>query len=303
MKDELKKRCKKSSMIYSMKQLLKFYNDEIKSNHKTEWIFRGQPEDDPLSSVLEREIRNLNLNLKDAFYIEYSLLDRFKRNLHIYDTSLPRELTTVEYLALMRHWGGPTRLLDFTYSFYAAVFFALENVKSDQTGPAVVWAIDSFWIVKQAMRYCLKLNYKDFMPGKYEKHFIKYFGSEDVEQPLIYHITPDLLNPRLAVQQGTFLCPADIRLSFLENLQNILPEKGDIYKRIKLIRIHKSARKTILRELYRMNITKASLFPDFGGFTESIKTMMLFSTTLEVYKDKWDAVKLIEQKKCDKCGI
>lgn len=293
---KIKKRCKRSLMIYNWNELLKFYEDEIQSNYRTEWIFRGQPKDYPLSPVLEREIINLDLNLKNAFNIEFALLDRFKRNIHIYDPSLPRELTTVEYLALMRHWGGPTRLLDFTYSFYVAVFFALENVKNDQKRPAVVWAIDSFWLVNQTMKVFLELDYEDFMPGKYEEHFIKYFRSEDV-QPLIYHITPNLLNPRLTVQQGTFLCPADIRFPFLENMQNILPKKGDIYKRIKLFRIHKSARKKILRELYRMNITKASLFPDLSGFTESLKTMMLFPTTLKVYKDKRNAVNLFESKK------
>ena len=35
----------------------------------------------------------------------------------------------LEWLALMQHYGAPTRLLDFTRSPYVACFFALEELK------------------------------------------------------------------------------------------------------------------------------------------------------------------------------
>src|SRR5438093_2893211 len=42
-----------------------------------------------------------------------------------------RRIRTLEWLALMQHYGAPTRLLDFTYSFWIALFFAFEEAEND----------------------------------------------------------------------------------------------------------------------------------------------------------------------------
>ena len=286
---KIKEKAKKQPAIRNWGQLLEFYENEIKKKYDTEWIFRGLSTDYIPSPALEREIKNFTLKQKDAFDIEFGLLDKFKRNLHLYEPSLPHDLTIVEYLAMMRHWGAPTRLLDFTYSFYVAVFFALEKVDKKQKKHAVVWIIDSIWLEKQARESHLKLEKKDFMPGKNDDHFKKYFYSENVK-PLIYQVTPGLLNSRLAIQQGTFLCPSNIKYSFEKNFQNILPHMQNVYDKIKLIMIHPSARDEFLRELFRMNITRATLFPGLTGFTESLKTMMLFKTSMQAYSNKRKAL-------------
>src|SRR6058998_3676205 len=42
-----------------------------------------------------------------------------------------RRIRTLEWLALMQHYGAPTGLLDFTRSFWIALFFAFEEAESD----------------------------------------------------------------------------------------------------------------------------------------------------------------------------
>ena len=44
----------------------------------------------------------------------------------------------MEWLALMRHYGAPCRLLDWTHTFWAAVFFAIEKA----TDFCSVWVVD-----------------------------------------------------------------------------------------------------------------------------------------------------------------
>jgi FRG domain len=56
---------------------------------------------------------------------EHWMLYEFKKRYHLYSSVLPAPSDNVEWLALMQHHGAPTRLLDFTDSFYVAVHFAI----------------------------------------------------------------------------------------------------------------------------------------------------------------------------------
>jgi hypothetical protein len=64
-------------------------------------------------------------------YIEKDILTQFQRRAHQYINSPPALSEPVEWLSIIRHYGGPTRLLDFTYSFFIGAFFAMEVAKTD----------------------------------------------------------------------------------------------------------------------------------------------------------------------------
>lgn len=61
----------------------------------------------------------------------------FQRKAALYIEHEPDKDNFLEWLSLMRHCGAPTRLMDWTYSFFIAVYFALAE-KLD----GVVWALD-----------------------------------------------------------------------------------------------------------------------------------------------------------------
>src|ERR1051325_10040142 len=103
------------------------------------WRFRGHTVSSwRLSSRLEREAKQVGCEIDKLANRERWILREFRRRAHHYLTNLPDENQLIEWLALIQHHGGPTRLLDFSYSFYVAAFFAMEFA----TGDAAIWAID-----------------------------------------------------------------------------------------------------------------------------------------------------------------
>jgi len=94
------------------------------------WIFRGQPnsKDQPRPS-LERLAEKFSISFGTLPELESALLRHFNRQAHLYVANLPKDEDTIEWLALMRHYGAPTRLLDWTFSFFVGLFFGVRNSK------------------------------------------------------------------------------------------------------------------------------------------------------------------------------
>ena len=72
---------------------------------------------------------------------ENIMIDEFKRMIcfdhYLGDKTLP-------YLMMMQHYGIPTRLLDFSYSLFVALYFAYENTENperDDEPERAIWAI------------------------------------------------------------------------------------------------------------------------------------------------------------------
>ena len=93
-----------------------------------EWVFRGDSSDRPLQSTLERLSEGLRTSSIPVRKLERLLYSDFKRSFRVHEPSHEHTDDDILYwLSLMRHFGAPTRLLDFTYSFFIATFFALEK--------------------------------------------------------------------------------------------------------------------------------------------------------------------------------
>jgi hypothetical protein len=70
------------------------------------------------------------------------------------------------------------------------------------------------------------------------------------------------------------LIPGDVSRSFEDNLTS----HPDLQKKLVKFKINSTSpvRKKILLNLYRMNISRASLFPGLAGFAESLRTRLAF---------------------------
>lgn len=273
--------------------LLVHYDKFQKSGKK--WIFRGLPKAAySLETSLERALRDFGVSLSEAARFEKSLMHQFRRQAQKYAIDLPSDKEAMTWLTLMQHYGTPTRLLDWTYSFFVAVYFAVE--RADSGAPSAVWCINAAWcadqydaILKAIDGASLKLL-KDRDPYiRSTKTFAKVI---DRKKPMlnVYPGNAFALNERLIIQQGFFLIPCDISRSFEDNLEALLARDPHYREHFVKIVIDGGVdlRREILTNLYRMNITRASLFPGLQGFAESLRTQIASpSVLLNRHAGKW----------------
>jgi hypothetical protein len=227
------------------------YLSMISDSPYQNWAFRGQRDASaPLFSALSRYFMSFHVNPRAWSRQEERILRIFKRKaIHFLDVVPDRE-DDFEWLALMQDHGAPTRLLDFTWSPYVASFFALHNTTTE----AVIWACNPVEIEK-VNRVDLK------QPGNFRKQFLS--GSGD----FVCLGEPYAMNRRLIAQSGTFLIPAVLDKSIEEILRDYPNPRNTLTK---FILPADRIREKGMRELYRMNITQATLFPDLDGLARSL---------------------------------
>jgi hypothetical protein len=235
-----------------------------------EWIFRGSLESRDLETTLERACGKWNIPEKDRPYVERELIREVERKAFGLGIPLPGHVDYMWWVSLMQHYGAPTRLLDFSYSPYVAAYFALERLFfcARREEQAVIWAIQHRFVwdrVKTMIPEPEKLNMiersaigsLDFMFDPYK-----------LMKPFVMHVNAYYLHDRVTVQQGVFVCPTNISVSFEESFRFVGDiGNGDIVRRLVLPR---DVIKTGLPELQRSNIMRHSLFPGFGGLAESL---------------------------------
>ncbi len=247
--------------------------DKIKSLGYA-WIFRGQSDATwELKTSIERWI--LSQQFGDSEFGETVLLGEYKKGAsHYLRSSLELPKTTLEWFALMQHYGAPTRLLDFTQSFYIACFFALDGAL-DKDREAAVWAFDYFGCKIKAIEihnqfHSADKNHKPLVQGTdlaNEENFRRVFLNDPKVPNFIYPIVPYNQSERLKIQQGIFLCPSTANQSFMEQLEAM----GNCPKFVKKFTISNSFRHEAIRDLNLMNINNATLFTGLDGYSRSLR--------------------------------
>ena len=233
--------------LKSWEQYLSMISDSPYQN----WAFRGQRDAAaPLLSALSRHFIAFGVDPRAWPQQEERVLRIFKRKaIHFLD-HIPDRDDDFQWLALMQDHGAPTRLLDFTWSPYVAAFFALDRT----THEGVIWACNPMAIAKPKA-----VDLK--RPGNFRKYFLSGGG------PFVWLGEPYAMNRRLIAQSGTFLVPSVLDKS-IEAILREYPRPENTL--IKFILPADKIREKGMRELYRMNITQATLFPDLDGLARSL---------------------------------
>jgi hypothetical protein len=249
---------------------------------RSQWVFRGHGSSKwSLETTFERNLRRFPPTGKPKLRIEGALLRRFKRQAHHYLADVPQNDSWLEWLALMQHFGAPTRLLDWTYSFFVGLYFAVE----DATRPAALWALNKDWATTRATTAVgakawstLELDQNAVEPSTFAALFAR---PKRERVPFVCPINPYRFNERLSIQQGTFLCLGDIDRSFEDNLIG-MGSSAELRKNVTkcVISLDKSARREVVIRLLRMNVTRTSLFPGLDGFSRALGWWLAVPTTL-----------------------
>ncbi|MEX2262030.1 MAG: FRG domain-containing protein [Bryobacteraceae bacterium] len=238
--------------------------DLITDSPYSNWAFRGQREEFwPLLTTISRHFRDFQIEPEVWPQQEERILRIFKRKAHHFLTHPPDSDDEFQWLALMKHHGAPTRLLDLTWSPYVAAFFALERC----VGEAAVWALNPSQISlleRQTVRKkrIIRPRKMDLrLRGNYRRYYLQ------GQIPFLHVGEPQAMNLRLIAQSGTFAIPGILTESMEEILSGYPDPENTL---VKFILPSEKVRDKGLRELYRMNITNATLFPDLDGLARSL---------------------------------
>jgi hypothetical protein len=247
------------------------------------WIYRGQRcAGWRITSSLERHARRMQWP-RPLADLEMGIYRRFQRHAHLFVESMPSEEDVIEWLALVRHFGAPTRLVDWSYSFHVALFFAARTADpTDDRDDAVeedrcaaVWALDSNWLEQRAYDVLRAQDAEDVMAAYrddlYCRRWATYGAVYNRRPPVPFVLKQNCwrLNERIVTQQGVFLCPGDVERGFEENLAALVRTE-DCGVHVKKLIFPTAIAIRLMQRAYRSGISLATLQPGLEGFIRSL---------------------------------
>jgi hypothetical protein len=247
--------------------------DELTNFAEKTYVYRGQQCDKwRLMTRLDRFCKRWRIvTAKKRRAAELNACRDFRRAYHQYGLHIPAQGFGLEWLALMQHYGSPTRLLDFTYTIYVAAYFALEN--AEPPASAAVWRINPRWAMHESIDLLSNAGHSQ-APALGEPY---HEGSEAVCNETLLHErsvlcacpqTPFRLNERLRIQMGVFMVPGRADFDFEDNLRALPGHKQE--ENVLKIVIPTRYGKVALPELFDMGLSRRSLFPGLDGYAKSL---------------------------------
>lgn len=216
------------------------------ADFKKNWIFRGQSNEWPLDSGLRRALDMLG-EQKNHLDAERQVLSHFRDNAHLFDPLLPKDVGNFEWAARMQHYGGPSRLLDFTRSFWVAAFFALELNSARKVEKPLVWAVEGCTLYEAVKKRMdgdglwedvdsgLRKDKREFDDRLYSDKMrasrlicgrsIWGDGSEPEpkQHDLALYVESGWTDKRIVAQSAAFICPLSVDRTVAECVVSSLP--------------------------------------------------------------------------------
>jgi hypothetical protein len=223
-----------------VKCIVEIKKGQVEEHNENDLLFRGQPCDKPLLPKLGRA----KPRGEKRGDMERLLLDKFKRESLPFKEFEPQD--DWDWLALAQHHGLPTRLLDWTRSSLAALWFAVRDPPArtdDGKGleNGIVWVLCG--------------HKEDFQQGTTGRHPL-----DNKLRTLIFR--PKAIARRIVAQSAVFT----VHKLMSDSGNFVALNKNRRYKKklMKLI-VPPEAFPGIRKDLNMFNTNAALLFPDLDG--------------------------------------
>ncbi len=194
---------------------------------------------------------------------EATLLKQFKQSAMMLISSKPAD--SFDWLFLMQHYGVPTRLLDWSESPLAALYFATNE--KENPSDAALWSLRPSELNKAAGIH--NVHETGFIPSFEDEELTNYsveaLSQNDRTQlkPLATIATRN--NARIQAQQGVFTIHHHARTSV---------EDVDAHEHIIKYEIPADSKVYISGQLALLGFTKFQLFPELASIGENIKGVL-----------------------------
>ena len=227
--------------------------EEAKEADNVFWSFRGQRKEEWHLSIDHHSVKNakpddedVNGDKYDKWFSQYK-----KRMLHSREHDYLNEKNPWWWLFYAKHHYLHTRLLDWSSNPLVAIYFAVENILSQQDDEVegAVWA--------------LKVNDKHFRTAEdlYTKYKLDPSCGRDRSKKKWFMINPEPVTQRIVLQSGKFTYHPGKNPKGIDEMKR---RPGEELIKI-TIKGGENVNAKIRKQLGIMNIHHASLFPSPSG--------------------------------------
>jgi hypothetical protein len=280
------------------------------------WIFRGQSDYGwGLGTSLQRAFNKAGIfDPTHRVHVENSAIGFFKDRSALHLPSTPQDNDLLGWLAIMQHYGAPTRLQDWTLSPFVAAYFAY---REDREHDAALWAIHAYYCRRAAVPGAIsqpwdhlgafEADYEDpatggkvtvvrsvhETQGEHENEILR--EAVRVGRGWPVPMLPFNADARMTAQQSAFLVATktDFLVDALRDKDTWPPQAKahpfaeDLARRvaitplsephelIKRVRLPYAWRDQALRTLRRMGITEDTMFPGIDGAGRATANQLL----------------------------
>jgi len=218
----------------------------------TSWVFRGQPTDKPLLPKVAREAPGT-----DGVEKEKLILREFERRIQAFGHSSCKN--DWELLSLAQHFGLPTRMLDWSRSALAALWFACRKANENRKEKSVVWA--------------LQLKEADYLDVRAKESPFEISSTKFFE--------PMHVSNRISAQEGLF----SVHKYAPSAKKFVGIDSNPAYSgRLVKVTIAPGHCDRVIENLEKCGTHAASMFPDMYGLAEFLSGKYKFSARSEEFE-------------------